>query len=117
MEYNKYETSDGKKLKFLNDCNVINKNILLIINELDKDFMKKEKYEEIKCLIGDKKIFMRLNIDKNFAINIGHLNDHYLFISELLIHSFLFRNTSFILDNIKKAGFKYLNNFLTDKLL
>ena len=114
LEYDEYEIPDNKKLKYFNDCNIINKNMILIFKEIDKDFVELEKYNEIKCLIGDKKLIMRLNFENSFIINVGHLNDDFIFISEYLIHSFLFRNLSLIFDNFKKIGFKYLHKYLTN---
>ena len=114
LSYSEYSINDQQNLKFLNNCNILSKNMILILNEIDKDFFRLEKYNEIKCLIGDKKIFMRLNIEKNFVINIGHLNEDKIFFSDYLIHSVLFRNISFIFENIKKWGFRYISNYLTD---
>ena len=109
-----YITPDQKKLKYFNNVNIFNKDILLIFQKIDEEFQKIKKYEEIKCLIGDKKIFMRLNNENNFIINIGHINKENTFFSELLINSFLFRNISFIFDMIKKNGNKYIDNALTN---
>ena len=100
-------------IKYFNNCHIMNKNMILIMKQIDKYFIEYEKYEEIKCLIGDKKVFMRLNIDNSFLINIGHLNNEFIFVSELLIHSFLFRNISLILETVKKKGFKYIKNYVT----
>jgi len=109
-----YITPDQKKLKYFNNVNMFNKDILLIFQKIDEEFQKIKKYEEIKCLIGDKKIFMRLNNENNFIINIGYINKEYTFFSEILINSFLFRNISFIFDIIKKSGKKYINDALTN---
>lgn len=114
LSVDEYITPDQKKLKYYSNVNIFNKDILLVFQKIDEDFEKIKKYEEIKCLIGDKKIYMRLTKENNFIINIGHINKEYTFFSELLINSSLFRNISFIFDMIKKFGNKYIDNALTN---
>ena len=91
----------NKKISYYNNNIIINDKLLNLFREIENNnLLYYLRYEKIQCLIGDNKIFI-INNGNPLLLNIGHLNDEYVFETDLLI-CYYYENINF------------LNNFASD---
>ena len=74
----------NKTINYYNDNAIITDKFLNLFAEIEKINFLNLRYEKIKCLIGENKIFI-INNENPLLINIGHLNDESVFETDLLM--------------------------------
>ena len=113
----KYEISrielidnENNKLCYNNNCQIINKKIYFLLNQIDNNIPIKTKL--IKCVLNNKKIF----IFNDKIINVGNLNEDNIFIIEYIIYSDSSEDILQIFEVFKKRGYyAFIGRNISDK--
>jgi len=113
----KYEISrielidnENNKLCYNNNCQIINKKIYFLLNQIDNNISIKTKL--IKCVLNNKKII----IFNDKIINVGNLNEDNIFIIEYIIYSDSNEDISHIFEVFKKRGYyAFIGRNISDK--
>jgi len=109
LEVNKEFISQSKVIKYFNNYNIINKEIIDIFQKIDNNSIKFI-YKPKKCILGEGKIIYM----EDYYIIIGNIDENNIFSSELLINSNSRSLCSSIFDSIKSYGMNYLKNYISD---
>ena len=115
-DYNYYKSKDdiydneNNKLYYYNNCQIINKKIYLLLNEINSNISKKTKL--IRCVLNNSKAII---FPKNNFINTGYLNDDNIFITEYIIYSESSEDISKIFENFESRGYSFIQQYLSTK--
>ena len=106
-----YNSNMGTKIFYPFNCQIINKEIMGIIKEID--IKKNQNLEFFKCHYRDNKIIAILN---NQMLNIGSYDNHFNFIAEYIIYSTADCINIIYNTNIQK-GLNSIMNTITNDLI
>ena len=108
---------NGKnKLYYYNNCQIINKKLYLLLNQIDKDLSKKTKTKSIRGVLNNNKIMIFSN-DNNKIINVGYLNEDKILIIEYIIYSESNEDISQIFEIFKTKGNAFIEKNLSNKII
>jgi len=102
--------NENKKLYYYNNCQIINKKIYLLLNQINDNFPIITK--KIRCVLNNNKIIIYSN-DK--IINTGYLNNENTFIIEYIIYSESNYGISKIFEMFKMRGYLFIQQYLSIK--
>ena len=84
IHYNQIQTAGGSghKLNFYEKNEIINPEVIEFLNKTESETVKQlMNKKEIKCLFGEKKVFISLQLNQYHYLDIGHL-ENFSFISD-----------------------------------
>ena len=104
------QDNENNKLHYYKNCQIINKKLYLLLNQIDKNILTKTK--QIRCVLNNKKIII---FNKNNIINTGYLNEDNSLIIEHIIYSRSSGEISKIFEVFKIRGYAFIQAYLPNK--
>ena len=104
------QDNENNKLHYYKNCQIINKKLYLLLNQIDKNILAKTK--QIRCVLNNKKIII---FNNNNIINTGYLNEDNIFIIEHIIYSRSNGDISKIFEIFKIKGYEFILAYLPYK--
>ena len=100
------------KLFYCKNCQLINKEIIKVIKQIDQKFT--QKIQRLNCIYSNNKIIVVLD---NNILNAGYYDDNCIFIPENIIFNNDENRIKIIYEYIVKNGFNSLNKLVNNNLI
>ena len=98
--------NENNKLYYYNNCQIINKKIYLLLNQIDLNISSRTIF--VRCVLKNSKIIIFTN---NNIINIGYLSDDNIYIIEHIIYSDSSKDISKIFKILQKTGYTFIQKY------